>query len=301
MSEKSEVSTGPLLLVADDDASFRGAFRQMLASKHYRTIEAGTPEKVISAVGSCQFDLITLDLEWQSAGRTGVDILKKIREIDPLVPVIMITGHATLGSAIEATRLGAFDYLEKVADREKTLLTIRNAIEAGHLRRGLKTMLDGLKDEWQLVGVSQAIQNVRETISRVASKDTVVLIEGESGTGKELAAHLIHLESTRNTGPFKVVHGSELGEYLGQDMLFGHTRGAFTGSIGTRAGLIEAAEGGTLFLDDVNDLPLTVQPQLLRSVPTRGSRPMSASWPAATNRSSIWFSRVSSAKICSIA
>jgi two-component system, NtrC family, nitrogen regulation response regulator NtrX len=264
MSEKSEVSARPLLLVADDDASFRGAFRQMLTSKNYRIQEAGTPEEVISAVGSCQFDLITLDLEWQSAGRTGVDILKKIREIDPLVPVIMITGHATLGSAIEATRLGAFDYLEKVADREKTLLTIRNAIESGHLRRGLKIMLDRLKDEWQLVGVSQALQNVRETISRVASKDTVVLIEGESGTGKELAAHLIHLESSRNTGPFKVIHGSELGEYLGQDMLFGHKRGAFTGSVGTRAGLIEAAEGGTLFLDDVNDLPLAVQPQLLR-------------------------------------
>jgi two-component system nitrogen regulation response regulator NtrX len=274
MLDKSEPSVGSLVLVADDDASFREAFRQMLSSKQYRTRGAGTPEEVISSVKDHRPDLITLDLDWQAAGRTGIDILKKVREIDPLLPVVMITGHATLSSAVEATRLGAFDYLEKITDREKTLLTIRNAVESGRLRRNVKTMLDGMKNEWQLVGASRAIQNVRDTINRVAPKDTVVLIEGESGTGKELAAHLIHLESGRNAGPFRIVHGSELGEFLGQDTLYGHANGAFTGAAGERAGLIGAADGGTLFMDDVNDLPLTVQPQMLRLLQTGDYMPL---------------------------
>ncbi len=274
MPETTQPSVGPLILVADDEASFRDAFRQMLASRNYRTQGVGTPEEVLSAVRTGLFNVVTLDLEWLAAGQSGVDILKKIREIDPLLPVIMITGHATLSSAIEATRLGAFDYLEKITEREKTLLTIRNAVEAGRLRHNVKTMLDGLRNEWQLVGVSKAIQEVRDTISRVAPKVTGVLIEGESGTGKELAARLIHLESARSAGPFKVIHGSELGEYLGQDILFGHAKGAFTGAAGSRAGLIESAAGGTLFLDDINDLPPAVQPQLLRLLQTGDYMPL---------------------------
>ena len=207
----------------------------MLKHRGYRVSSASDPEGVVAAVRKCRFDLVTLDLEWQFSDRTGIDILQQVRKIDPHLPVIIITGHATLETAKQATRLGAYDYLEKMTDREKTLLVVRNAVESGRLKRAVEQSIVERSKNYEIVGVSRGIEAVREAISQFAPRDVTVLIEGETGCGKELVARQLHLHSLRRNEPMVTVGGGELSRDLGQDVLYGHTPGAFTGSARERA------------------------------------------------------------------
>jgi len=256
------------VLVADDESAFRSAFGQMLKNRGYRVAMATDPEEAIATVRRRRFDLVTLDLEWQFSDQTGIDILGRIRKIDPHLPVIIITGHATLETAKQATRLGAYDYLEKMTDREKTLLVVRNAVEAGRLKRVVQQAIDERSKNCEIVGLSRGIQEVREAIAQFGPRDVTVLIEGETGCGKELVARQLHLQSPRRSEPMVTVGGGELSRDLGQDVLYGHTPEAFTGSSRDRGGFVQAADRSTLFLDDISDLPPAMQPLFLRFLET---------------------------------
>ena len=185
---------------------------------------------------------------------------------------MMITEHASIPTAVEATQLGAFNYVEKMLDREKVLLTIRNAIETGRLKRQNEAFLSQLRSRYELVGDSLSMIHVREQIERAAPTDSVVLITGESGTGKELVARQIHYCSRRRDRDFVSIDAGTLADSLADSELFGHCKGAFTGALQDRVGLVAQAEGGTLFLDEISNASLPLQAKLLHLVQEREYR-----------------------------
>jgi len=253
------------ILVADDESPYLKHFCGLFESEGYRTFPAATPEQIITLLQSGDpIDVVTLDLRWPTHGVTGIDLLQQIHAIDPQLPVIILTGDGSTGSAVEATRKGAFDYLEKVADVDRMLLTVRNAISAGRLNRAARSAADDRLKEYELVGTSRKLEQVREAIRRFADSDVPVLIEGETGCGKELVARQLHFQSRRSDKAFRSVTAAILGSELGADALFGHTRGAYSGSVQERSGLLRSTSGGTLCLDDIVTLPLPAQPLLLR-------------------------------------
>jgi len=271
MSDTNEIVNG-LILVGDDNPSFRAAFMRMLELRGYRAAAAGTPEEVIRSIREKSFDLLVLDLDWEGEGEAGIGILRKVQRLDPLLPVLMLTGQATIPTAVEATRLGAFDYLEKILDREKTLLTIKNAIKSGRLQRENQTYVSEIRKRYELIGESAAMMQIKEKIRKTAPTDSVVLIMGESGTGKELVARQIHYQSRRNDKKFVCVDSGTLADTLAENELFGHRRGAFTGASEDRPGLIEEAEGGTLFLDEISNASPALQAKLLHVIQEREFR-----------------------------
>lgn len=260
------------ILVADNDTAFAQAFAQMLGMRGYDVTTVHEPESVAELVRSHEYDLMTLDLDWGREDLSGLDILRRALELDPLLPIILITEHASIATAIEATRQGAFNYLEKMTDREKTLLTIRNAIESGRLKRENRSFLSEIRQRYQLVGSSQGIAHVCGQVRKAGPTDSVVLITGESGTGKELVARQIHYTSPRRERKFVCVDAGTLADTLAESELFGHRRGAFTGAMADRKGLIEDAEGGTLFLDEITNASLTLQARLLHVIQEREYR-----------------------------
>jgi len=270
----SEGKKSGVVLVADDEPAFRTAFCQMLSMRGYRTVEAGTPNEVLDVIRSHECDLVTLDLDWDSRDVNGLDLLREIRRIAPLVSVVIITGHASIPTAVEGTRLGAFDYIEKMHDREKTMLTIKNAIESSRLKRENDAFLSEIRRKYEIIGSSTAIDELYTKIRKVGPTTGVVLITGASGTGKELVARQIHLHSERRDRKFVSVDSGTLADSLAESELFGHRKGAFTGAIATRKGLIEEAEGGTLFLDEISSASLSLQASLLRVIQEHEFRPI---------------------------
>jgi len=264
MTEDKQITAGAEIIVADDEQEFRQPFGQMLRNRGYRVTEIGTPDDLLEAVRNRRVDLVTLDLEWSTDSAAGIAILKKLLTVDPLLPVVMITGHATVKTAVEATRLGAFDYIEKITDRAKTLLIIRNAIESGRLKRGAEQSLDSRRHHYELIGASRGMAEIRTAIAQFGPGEVPVLIEGETGSGKELVAWQLHLNSHRRLHEMAVIGGAELSRQLGQDTLFGHRRGAYTGGAKDRGGFIDAADGSSLFLDDISDMAPEIQPLFLR-------------------------------------
>jgi len=252
-----------LVLVADDDPGFRKAFCQMLQMQRYETKEAGSTNDVLELIKKREYDLLTLDLDWEIEDSNGIDVLKAAQAIDQLLPVIIITGHSSIPTAVEATKLGAFDYIEKMIDREKTLLTIKNAIETGRLKRDNRVFLREVRSKYEIIGNSTVIKDVLDQIRKVGPTDSVVLISGESGTGKELVARQIHYNSKRRERSFVPVDSGTLVDSLVESELFGHCKGAFTGATADRKGLVAEAERGTLFLDEVSNASPALQAKLL--------------------------------------
>jgi two-component system nitrogen regulation response regulator NtrX len=268
----SEAISRGLILVADNDESFRAAFGQMLEIRGYETKAVGTIEAIYKAIAEREYDLLTLDLDWGMKEINGIEILKKAQAIDPLLPVIMITEYASIPTAVEAVRLGALNYIEKTLDREKTLITIRNAVETGKLKRQNIAYLSEIKKRYEIIGNSPAIKHMAQQIARAAATDAVVMITGESGTGKELVARQIHYNSTRRDKKFVFVDSGMLADSLAESELFGHRKGAFTGAIQDRKGLVEEAEGGTLFLDEIANASMALQAKLLHLIQEREFR-----------------------------
>ena len=254
----------PAILIVDDESGVRASLAGVLRDEGYSvdTVESG--EACLDQVGARAYDLILLDV-WLP-GMDGIVTLERLvaRAVD--VPVIMISGHANIESAVRATRLGAFDFIEKPLSLEKTVLVVRNALRQRQLEMENRALRARVDRRYAIVGESRAMQRLREQIAMAAPTNGRVLISGENGTGKELVARHVHLLSQRRTGPFVEVNSAALPEDLIESELFGHVKGAFTGAVGDRRGKFDLASGGTLFLDEVGDMGVKMQAKVLRAL-----------------------------------
>lgn len=252
------------VLIVDDEPNLRRMLRAILEEERFTVIEAGSAEEGLSLLEEHRPEATLLDLVLP--GMSGLEALPLVQERSPGIPVVMMSGEATLSDAVEATRRGAFHFLEKPLTPEAVLVTLRAAMEVGRARDLTRVLQEELGPGAMLVGESPSMQRVRETIRRVAPTDARVLIVGESGTGKELAATAIHSLSARQGAPFVRVNSAAIPRELVESEMFGHERGAFTGAHGRRRGRFELADRGTLFLDEVGDLGPEAQGKLLRAL-----------------------------------
>ena len=248
------------ILIVDDEENIRRSFEITLGGAGFRVEGYGAGEDALAAIAVEAPDAMFLDIKLP--GIDGLEVLRRVRESHPQVPVIMISGHATIERAVEATRLGAFDFVEKPFGRDRILVLARNATEAGRLKREVDRLRAG--DVGDILGDSPAVRELRDTIARVAPTDTRVLILGESGTGKELVARALHEGGPRAKKPFIRVNCAAIPEELIEAELFGAEKGAYTGATSAREGRFAAANGGTLFLDEIADMSLKAQAKVLR-------------------------------------
>ncbi|MBN1884511.1 MAG: sigma-54-dependent Fis family transcriptional regulator [Candidatus Krumholzibacteriota bacterium] len=249
------------VLIVDDEASIRSSLERLLSFEKFKTFTAPDGEKALEVVAGERIDLVLLDIKMP--GMDGLEVLQKIGRMRSDLPVVIISGHGTIQTAVEATKLGAFDFIEKPIDLERLLLTVRNGITQGELARQnvqLKERVGGTV----IVGEHPSIGAILETVARVAPQTARVLIMGESGSGKELVARRIHELSPRAEEPFIEVNCAAIPEELIESELFGHEKGSFTGAVSQRIGKFELADGGTLFLDEVGDMSLSAQAKVLR-------------------------------------
>ncbi|MEK6815756.1 MAG: sigma-54 dependent transcriptional regulator [Nitrospirota bacterium] len=255
----------PSILVVDDDPPQREIVGVILTGEGYRVQTAGGGREALKAYRSDSFDVVLTDLKMPDlAGDALLDAL--IRE-DPSACVIMMTAHGTIASAVEAMKKGAFDYLTKPIDRDALLLTVRRAADRVSLVRENRRLKEELEDRFRIenmVGSSGRMEEVRQMIRRLAPTSSTVLITGESGTGKEIVARAVHFSSPRRGGPFRVINCAAIPETLLESELFGYERGAFTGATAAHPGLFEAAQGGTVLLDEIGEMPLPMQAKILR-------------------------------------
>ena len=254
------------ILVVDDEEAIRDSLDLVLRFEHHDVVLAKDGQGGLKALtADAGIELVFLDIKMP--GRDGLDVLGEIRERHPEAAVVMISGHGTIETAVEATRRGAFDFLEKPLDRDRVLLTVRNAFQMRKLEgenRQLRRRLSRTTKE--MVGTSAPLENVRSIVAKVAPTPARVLIMGENGSGKELVARLLHDLSDRAAGPFVDVNCAAIPKDLLESELFGHEKGAFTGATEQRKGKFEQADGGTLFLDEVGDMSLDAQAKVLRVI-----------------------------------
>ena len=242
--------------------NIRLTLRDILEDEGHHVLEAGTGENGLALLKDESVDLVLLDV--RLPGMDGIEVLKGIRKIDETLDVIMISGHATVGTAVDALRFGAYDFLEKPLSLTRVKLAIRNLSEKQTLTKRSAIIQQTQQDKYRLVGSSPQIQQVLETARRVGPTSAKVLIRGESGTGKELVAHAIHAASPRADDAFVKFNAAAIPSELVESELFGHEKGAFTGAVGQKKGKIEMANGGTLFLDEIGDMSLSAQAKILR-------------------------------------
>ncbi len=248
------------VLILDDEPNIRRSLQMILEHSGYAVMTAGSLEEARHLTDTA--DALLLDVRLPDG--SGIDFLKQFREKDSSVPAIMISGHATIADAVEATRAGAFDFLEKPLSRDKVLLSLKNALEHSSLRRENEHLRELIGGGPKMIGTTPAWVRIVEQATMAARSDARILLIGESGTGKELLAAHIHEESPFAAGPFVKVNCAAIPADLLESELFGHEKGAFTGAIATRKGKFELADRGTLFLDEVGDLPAASQAKLLR-------------------------------------
>jgi two-component system nitrogen regulation response regulator NtrX len=252
------------ILIVDDEGNIRRMIASLLKAEGYSTVEAETGEQGLDKMSHEEPDAVLLDLALP--GASGLEVLERMVESWPEVPVVMMSGQATLGDAVKATRLGAFQFLEKPLTPEAILITLQSALELQRQRDLNRALRQELEPGQELVGKSEALEETRALIHRVASTDSRVLITGESGTGKELVAVAIHGLSQRSRGPFVRINCAAIPRDLIESEMFGHEKGSFTGATKQRRGKFELADGGTLFLDEVGDLSPEAQAKLLRAI-----------------------------------
>ncbi|MBI5115420.1 sigma-54-dependent Fis family transcriptional regulator [Candidatus Poribacteria bacterium] len=280
------------ILIVDDDSQLRQSFDRLLTEEGYEVRTAATGEAGIEAIREKTPDLVIMDV--RMPGISGLEAFRAMRELDPKLPVVIMTAFGTTDTAIEATKLGAFDYVLKPFEIPDILSVIEQALEAGRFMRS-RVEIDVVPETAHpdaIIGRSQPMQEVYKAIGRVAPTDATVLIRGESGTGKELVARAIYQHSLRADKPFLVINCVAIPETLLESELFGYEKGAFTGAVNRRVGKIEQADGGTVFLDEIGDMPLSIQSKILRllqekSIERLGGRepiPVDVRIIAATNR-----------------
>lgn len=252
----------PSILIVDDEKGIQAALSRILEYERYDVSVAGNGVEAIDRVREGGIDLVLLDVKLP--GMDGLETLEEMLRLIPDLPVVLISGHGTIQTAVEATKKGAYDFLEKPLDRDRILLTVRNGIAARNLARENRYYRTKLDRGAELLGDSEGIRAIRRTIERVGPSQVRVLIMGENGTGKELVARALHRVSPRAGGPFIEVNCAAIPEDLIESELFGHERGSFTGATAQRIGKFELADGGTLFLDEVGDMSLSAQAKVLR-------------------------------------
>ena len=278
------------LLIVDDEKNVRHSLEGVLRDEAYLVDCANSAEKAIHLVEKKAYDAIFLDI-WLP-GMDGIEALKKIRSRRPQQYVIMISGHGTIETAVQATKLGAFDFIEKPLSREKVILVLEHALRQKRLERENQSLKNLIHRETIMIGTSVPMQALRQQIDFAAPTEGRVLIYGENGTGKELVARLLHLNSRRRKGPFVEVNCAAIPDDLIESELFGNTKGAFTGATETRKGRFELADSGTLFLDEVADMSLKTQARVLRVLEEQRFYPVGSQQPtevdtrvlAATNK-----------------
>jgi len=250
------------ILIIDDEESIRESLKGILQDEGFRTIFAENGGHGLQLVKEDRPDLVMLDI-WMP-GMDGLETLGRIREISPSLMVVMMSGHGTIETAVKATKLGAYDFIEKPLSLEKVLLCIQNALKIGQLEEENRTLKAKLAKDHEMIGNSPAIVRLKEQISLAAPTSGWVLITGENGTGKELVARAIHYFSHRHDNPFVEVNCAAIPEELIESELFGHEKGAFTGATTLRKGKFDQAHEGTLFLDEIGDMSLKTQAKILR-------------------------------------
>jgi len=250
------------ILIVDDERGIRDTLRAVMEDEGFVADAVSSGEDCLKALGRRAYGCILLDV-WLP-GIDGLETLKQLRALGSEAAVVIISGHGNVETAVRATKLGAFDFIEKPLSIEKTILTVRNALRQQRLERINADMAAALAREYTMVGESVAMRALRKQISIVAPTDGRILIYGESGTGKELVAHAIHSESRRAAAPFVEVNSAAIPEELIESELFGHVKGAFTGATAAKKGKFELADGATIFLDEVGDMSPKVQAKVLR-------------------------------------
>jgi len=250
------------ILVVDDEESIRLSLEGILLDEGFRALFASNGEDAITIAQEEDPDLILLDI-WMP-GIDGMETLARIKESRPNQPVIMMSGHGTIETAVKATRLGAYDFIEKPLSLEKILLSIQNAMKVGHLMAENQALKEKINKEHEMIGESQPIMQLKKQIDMAAPSNGWVLITGENGTGKELVARAIHHQSARAKQTFVEVNCAAIPEELIESELFGHEKGAFTGATAARKGKFDQANNGTLFLDEIGDMSLKTQAKILR-------------------------------------
>lgn len=261
------------LLVVDDEPSMREFLDIMLSNDGYEVKTASSGEEGLELFRLIEPELVLTDVKMP--GMSGLDLIKKIRSVNTTVPVIVITAFASAEDALRAVREGAYDYLSKPFQIDDLRIIIRNALEVQRLRRENLELKRTIEDRYrfeEIIGKSPQMLEIFNLISRIAPSQAGILISGESGTGKELIAKAIHRKSTRASKPFVPVNCAAIPENLLESEMFGHVRGSFTGAVATKPGLVELAETGTLFLDEVGEIPLSIQAKLLRFLQDREFR-----------------------------
>ena len=261
------------ILIVDDERGIRETLRGVLEDEGFEVEAVETGARALEICQNRNFACILLDI-WLKHGMDGLETLGKLREQGTDAPVVMISGHGTIETAVRATKLGAFDFLEKPLSSEKTLVTVRNAIRQRNLERTNANLAEQFAQEYQMIGDSVVMRALRKQISIVAPTDGRVLISGESGTGKELVARAIYANSRRAAAPFVEVNSAAIAEELIESELFGHVKGAFTGATGAKKGKFEMADGATLFLDEIGDMSPRVQAKMLRALEEQRFEPV---------------------------
>jgi len=263
------------ILIVDDESGIRDSLKGVLEDDGYQTGEAESGESCLDLLDRHAFDVVLLDV-WLP-GMDGLDTLQKIRELDNPPEVIMISGHGTIETAVRATKLGAYDFLEKPLSIDRTLSLVKHAIDAKKLRRENRDLKKQLQSKSVIAGDSIPMKALRQQIAIMAPTNGRVLIYGESGTGKELAAHAIHAQSLRKDEMFVEVNCAAIPEDLIESELFGHRQGSFAGATADKEGKFQKATGGTLFLDEVGDMSLKTQSKVLRTLDEQRFTPVGGS------------------------
>lgn len=254
------------ILVIEDESAIRRVLVKILAEENesYTVAEAEDGLSGLEAIKKDDFDLVLCDIKMPKMD--GVEVLESVMKIKPEIPFIMISGHGDLDTAVNTMRLGAFDYISKPPDLNRLLTTVRNALDRKELVVENKKLKKKVSKNYEMIGESKEISVIKEMIEKVAPTDARVLITGSNGTGKELVAHWIHEKSERNSFPFIEVNCAAIPSELIESELFGHVKGAFTSAVKDRAGKFEAANKGTIFLDEIGDMSLSAQAKVLRAL-----------------------------------
>ena len=250
------------ILVIDDERSIRNTLKDILEFEKYHVELAEDGYQAIELLKTTDFDVILCDIKMP--GMDGIEVLQKIEEMKPDIPVVMISGHGNIDTAVESIKKGAFDFIEKPLDLNRLLITLRNAMDKSTLITETKVLRKKAGKQIDIIGTSASIQKVIDMVDRVAPTDARVLITGSNGTGKELVARQLHEKSNRSEGPFIEVNCAAIPSELIESELFGHEKGAFTSAIKQRKGKFEQATGGTIFLDEIGDMSLSAQAKVLR-------------------------------------
>ncbi|PLX40511.1 MAG: Fis family transcriptional regulator [Deltaproteobacteria bacterium] len=269
------------IIIIDDEAVVRKSLCRILSGTEYEVETFTSGNQALAELQKSSYDLAITDLKMP--GMNGIEVLKAIRILQPGLPVIMVTGYATVNSAVEAMKSGAFEHIEKPFEPDQILETVKKALEWRAATLGKSCPEGSISSLDDLIGDSGVMHEVYRRITLVAPTDSTVLIVGESGTGKELVAHAIHKHSERASRPFVAVDCTALAENLLESELFGHVKGSFTGAVSTKIGLFKVADGGTLFLDEVSNLSHAVQAKLLRVLQEREILPIGGTKSIPTN------------------